>query len=132
MTTQVLVIDDQGNWDEVLGGDNPHLDVTHVTDLEKARYFLFRFQWDGVWLDHDLGPGGEVKDLIKELEETDQYDLPKVGKFFVHTMNPVEAPKMVAALKRLGYKVERVHLPVGLDRSHDPDCMDCMEVNTRG
>ena len=81
-----------------------------ATIVNTAQECIDRLQidaYDVVFLDHDLGgqqfqdtreknSGSEVVRWISEHK-------PKVGCFYVHSLNPVERRNMTTDLKRLGY-----------------------------
>src|SRR6266545_3436875 len=57
--------------------------------------------WDSVLLDHDLGPGGDIRDIVRLLEERafNGYPLP-IKRIVVVTKNPVAAEWMTKGLGR--------------------------------
>src|SRR5574338_63724 len=100
---RVLVIDDQRIF-----ADSPDTEWTHeTTSQEGIDALVVGGPWDEIWLDHDLGMEsyGSGYDLVSELVRSLQADEVSVsevvtpdGQIWVHSMNPVGADRMVAAL----------------------------------
>ena len=56
---------------------------------------------DELWLDHDLGEGGDGYAVASYLEERASQGLPlPIGRIVIHSMNPVGAQRMQRALER--------------------------------
>jgi len=103
---RALVIDDQRIFKGVPNQPvNEVLDIVHETTSDDGFVTLVTGQpWDVVLLDHDLGldstqNGYEmIMDVIDAMEvEGAELD---VKQFYVHSMNPVGASRMVSALIR--------------------------------
>ena len=69
--------------------------------------------WDEVWLDHDLGGEDTSRPIVSFLEEQSIiYGIVfEIGKFFVHSKNPVGAKWLADGIDKSGYRVMRVELP---------------------
>jgi len=125
---RILVIDDQRIFDPGKLSKASDLYVVHCTTSDEGFVTLVTNQpWDEVWLDHDLGldstqNGYEmVMDVIDAIEsEGAKLD---VKQFWVHSMNPVGARRMVLALTRY-FKVARIDPTPYLD-------FDAMYANDR-
>jgi hypothetical protein len=64
--------------------------------------------WREVWLDHDLGPGSDVRSVVRVMEERAFGGKPlDIGLVLVHTSNPTAGDSIVAGLERW-YRVRRV------------------------
>lgn len=109
---KILVIDDQRIFDFGLKGRTDT--VVHCTTTQAGLQYLYNLQpWDQVWLDHDMGleSEGSGTDLVKRIENDDKLDIepkPDVGRFFIHSFNPVGSEVMLRVLGSLGYNVQRI------------------------
>lgn len=109
---KILVIDDQRIFDFGLKGRTDT--VIHCTTTQAGIQYLYNLQpWDQVWLDHDMGleSEGSGTDLVKKIESDDKLDIepkPDVGRFFIHSFNPVGSEVMLSVLGALGYNVQRI------------------------
>jgi hypothetical protein len=95
-----LVIDDE----RTLIGNPP---ATYARNVWDGGKLLSSEHWDQVFLDNDLGLGGEVYVLVDEIERmyiTDGIVL-DVDEFIIHTANPVARSRMVAVFKHLPYRI---------------------------
>lgn len=114
MTYRRLVLDDERIMLDIDGWE-----TTHVRTADEAIELLRDGgRWDEVWLDHDLfdnenGTGYDVVCLIENGTLC-----PDVGRYVVHTMNPVGGLRMMEALTRCG--AERVRLLGVLDHCDIP------------
>lgn len=101
---RALVIDDQRIFKAVPNQPvNEVLDIVHETTADDGFITLVLDQpWDVVLLDHDLGmdstqSGYEmIMDVVEGLVNGAPLD---VKQFYVHSMNPVGAARMVEALR---------------------------------
>lgn len=123
---RILVIDDQRIFKPLPGRPEAQTLVHETTSDEGFITLTMGQPWDEVWLDHDLGmessqSGYEmVMDVIRGIEDGAPLD---VKKFYVHSMNPVGADRMVQALSR--------HFPVArIDPTPYLD-YDAMDKNDR-
>jgi hypothetical protein len=93
-TRHVLVVDDLRTF--------PKLRATYARTSDDAIDRLSQREWDEVWLDHDLGAGGDVMVVVEWLEERwhTSGSIP-VRQVFVHSANPVGAANVVRALERI-------------------------------
>lgn len=58
-------------------------------------------RFEELWLDHDLGPGGDVRRVVKYLERRAFEGRPvPIGRIFVQSDNPAGAAWIVAGLAR--------------------------------
>ena len=106
VSPRILVVDDERTFPF---GDH----VRHVDDAIRE---LSTRDFDEVWLDHDLGPDEDVRDLARWLVEQAHLSpsfAGRVGLVYVHSMNPVGADWLVDTLSRY-YTVRRVPLPQGV------------------
>lgn len=98
---KILVIDDQRIFKSFpsIGEITQYDTVVHATTSQEGLEELLRGSWDEVWLDHDLGMESEGSgyDVVMGLLGNEG-PLPKVGRVYVHSMNPVGSARMVAAL----------------------------------
>jgi hypothetical protein len=92
---QVLLIDDLRTID---------VPEAKVVVARTAREGLKEIQgksWDTVLLDHDLGPGGDVRDIVRLLEERGFNGDPlPIRRIVVVTKNPVAAVWIAKGLER--------------------------------
>lgn len=89
----ILVIDDEREF---------NFPAWYVRDISHAGLILANNpHFDQVWLDNDLGAGGEVYDLVEEIEKCAGEDeiIFDVDEFVIHTQNPVARERMYLALK---------------------------------
>lgn len=114
---RILVIDDQRIFKyfprlrEIGAGD----DVVHCDKSQDGLKLLYDEDWDEVWLDHDMGMDSDMNgtDLVNYIEQqihSVEYGLapgPNVGRFVVHSANPVGRDRMIRTLQLLGYKAEK-------------------------
>lgn len=108
----ILFIDDQRN--------HPNPDYTARTAdaaiaglrlLEEFGPTAPRFR--EVWFDHDLGVDSDIWDVVRYLETRANEGRPiDIGTCVVHSMNPVGADRLMAALERAGYHVIRARVAV--------------------
>ena len=71
---------------------------------------------DNLYLDHDLGEGGDIKEVVLWLAEAEYNDSPfDVDVIFVHSMNPVGAEHTLKTLQRHNYNAVRIPLPDLID-----------------
>lgn len=116
---KILVIDDQRIFDFGLKGRTDT--VIHCTTTQAGLQYLYNLQpWDQVWLDHDMGEDSEGSgtDLVNKIESDDKLEIepkPNVGRFFVHSFNPVGTERMLRVLAALGYSVQRIDASEYLD-----------------
>lgn len=63
---------------------------------------------DELWLDHDLGPGDDIRPVVTVLERLAFQGTPfPVQRIYVHTANPPAAASMLAGLHRWSYNAIR-------------------------
>ena len=108
---RVLVIDDQRIFNSFPNLPNPRVEdvIVHETTSQDGLRTLYEEQpWDEVWLDHDLGMDsvGSGSDIVNAILDPRRF-LVDVGKFYVHTMNPVGKIYMSRALGQF-YDVETI------------------------
>jgi hypothetical protein len=110
-TKSILVIDDERIFPS-LEGDG--VVVIYARIGFHAMQMLRDTTWDEVWFDHDLGRGEwDGTQLVSWMRE-EQLDWPRrIGRAFVHSMNPVGAANLRSRLKDLGIVTYRVGLPEG-------------------
>ena len=96
--TRILVIDDQRIFKDREGAEIVH----ETTSDEGFITLVMEGPWDEVWLDHDLGMESSqngyemVMDVVEGLVDSAPLE---IGRVYVHSMNPVGADRMVAALR---------------------------------
>lgn len=126
----ILVIDDERTLDVMsylgLGNMETHTNledlreenpvgwnrVYHARTLIEAYHALIDYNWDVVFLDHDLGTRSDgtpahVSDLTRDIERMAKIAeriLP-VDRFIIHSMNPLGRQEMYLALHKF-YNVE--------------------------
>lgn len=106
---KLLFLDDDPARRARFVSERPHAEA--VETAFECIEALASTEWDEVWLDHDLG--GEVY-VSTSNENTGSavvrwiaQHMPKVGRFYVHSLNTPAAEGMVIDLQRLGYQAER-------------------------
>lgn len=79
----------------------PTLDWVWVKTVEDAKAYLTEYgdEITLLSLDHDLGPGGEVYDLVKWMAE---HGVWPAGDIYIHSANPVGVVNMRATIERYG------------------------------
>lgn len=131
----VLVIDDERTFPELRGARYARTVAEAIDALSED------VRWSEVWWDHDLGDGQDSMQIVAWMDAAQaQYrddesrwigemmqprplffrrrpdpQPPRLayrcGQHFVHTMNPVGAARLVAALRWHSTSVQRVTLP---------------------
>ena len=77
---RILVIDDRRTM---------RFAATYARSAAAGLAALSSGPWDEVWLDHDLGPGPDIRAVVREIERRVYADAPfEIGHIFVHTSNP--------------------------------------------
>lgn len=97
-----LIIDDD-RYFESLGDDG----VTYARTVKEAAHFLKLGPYDEIWLDHDLGLGGDINPIIVMLEELAYAEQHPTEHIIIHTMNPTGRHRMHMALAP-HYKVTHI------------------------
>src|SRR5437588_12752620 len=79
----------------------PDAEVVVARTADEGIVRIQEHSWDSVLLDHDLGAGGDVRDIVRLLEESafNENPLP-IGRIIVVTRNPVGADWITAGLSR--------------------------------
>ena len=97
---RILVVDDERTVGFL---DEPVYARTAGAAIEMLREIT---SLDELWLDHDLGEGGDGYAVASYLEERASQGLPlPIGRIVIHSMNPVGAQRMLRALEQF-YAVE--------------------------
>jgi len=103
---RILVIDDERTLENIFA--DTKTSVIYVRNYHDAAMLLFGNppRFDVVYLDHDLGDGPDGGDLTAQIEERAyKGELLDIGKFVIHSMNPIGRMRMYNALHRF-YNVE--------------------------
>jgi hypothetical protein len=80
----------------------------YARTVATARRALAQGVFDELWLDHDLGPGQDVWQLVSWLEQRAAAGQPLVlTQVVIHSDNAPGAARLVSALERI-YRVRRV------------------------
>lgn len=112
---KILVIDDERLFPS-LEGDGVEVHYAR-TSMDAYRHLLAHERWNAVMFDHDLGEDGdalEVVDWMRSLTGRIKLDWSeRIGRAYVHSMNPVGAQNLVNRLTDLGIPTQRVPLPDG-------------------
>lgn len=125
---RILVIDDERTFAELP-------DALYARTVSEAIAHLQLSRFDEVFWDHDLGPGGDAMEIVDWMDRAysewvnHTYNLAMswwpnfikerrykrhpfyIAKSFVHSMNPVGAARLVAALDKHSDEVHRIILP---------------------
>ena len=121
MTRSILVVDDERRFPDM---ERDHF-VTYARSAMQAISMLLKTEtgvtFDEVWFDHDLGLHDDAMEVVRFMEDAqatcshvDHYSLiwpSRIGKAYVHSMNPVGANRLRAAISALGIPTRRVPLP---------------------
>lgn len=96
----ILVIDDLRTF---------RFPATYARSAAEGRRLLLAHPWREIWLDHDLGPGEDIRPLVRMLEERAFAGDPlAVERIVVHSANPAGAADIARGLTARGYRVVRV------------------------
>jgi hypothetical protein len=113
-TLKILLIDDLRFFRDLRNATVARTSAAALTILTSEP----EFEWDEIWLDHDLGllPEGWPDTIMRVVDyfcEQAFNNFPvKVGVIKIHTSNPVGAKQMITSLERFGYEVQRVQAEI--------------------
>ena len=103
-TKRILVIDDERTFTTKTLNDVGGAEVFYARTLPEAAWLLFTQGaypgWDEVWLDHDMGDSKyRMMDMLNSIEMlSEDKELLSVGRFIIHSANPVAREQMAQAL----------------------------------
>lgn len=99
-------------------------DVTITACIPETLRFLSKYEWNEVWLDHDMN-GHDFQDpderncgmeVIRYLEKTSWPSDRRKPLFRIHSSNLTAANEMIVRLKRIGF--EAYYNPISANRDY--------------
>lgn len=112
---KIVVVDDLRTFDpEFLLVEGEDIDIEYIRTAPQAVEWLRTCQWAGLeidelWLDHDLGLGGDTVGVADWMERAAFEGTPiPIKKVYIHTANPAGANRLRSGLEKW-YDVETVN-----------------------
>lgn len=100
---QILMLEDSPDRVQAQQRRTPNAEITWARDAPSAVFLARRYRFDVVMLDHDLDPGaGTGMDAVRALAMSAGESTG--ARFIVHSMNPIQGPRMFAALRDVGFR----------------------------